>query len=169
VLDVTGAGPHSEVVPDFHEFYSDIASVLANDTTITTVLIKELSTGVSIPAAFEDITGGSASDLLPTSLAIRVSLDNQLGVNGGPYLAGFSTAALTTTGRLSSTVRTTLLGATDALASSLVTRGYQLRIDRPSVLTTVVAAQARIGERFDVIRRRTNDTPENYASTDLLV
>jgi hypothetical protein len=167
VLDVGAATPTSSAVAQVRGFYNDIIGEFSNEWHADAASVKQLSTGISSPATWETFAGSDAGDDLPSECAIRVSLDDQQGHRGGPFLGGFTTNALASDGRVAAATVTVIAGALDALASGLVSNGYQLRINRPTVSQTVVALRGRVGTVYDVIRKRRNNIAESYTSVDL--
>lgn len=166
-LDVSSDDAIADAVTRFHTFYGALLEIQSTSYHVLTCAIKNLGTGVTVFPIWEDQVGTNGAQLLPTQLAVRVSLDDNAGHRGGPFLCGFTEGNNADNGLLSSTHQTLIAGAVDSLAANLVTDGLQLRIDRPSVAGTVVALQCRVGQRFDVIRKRGNDTVESYVAASL--
>lgn len=155
-------------VSDLHAFYAAafLASV-SSHTHAVACTSKNLFTGSTIEEDWESISGDDLADLLPTQCAVRISLNSQSGVNGGPFLAGFSVNAVDENGDLVVGERTVLTSALGGLAESELSGGRQLGIERATVPEVVVASRGRVGTRFDVIRKRANDRAESYSTVDL--
>lgn len=148
-------------------FYNDLIARLSNDWHADAAHVRNLGTGVSFDATWESFAGTLTSDNLPTECAIRVSLNDLAGHNGGPFIAGSTIANVNPDGTIASSVTAVFIGAIDALASALLANGFQLRLNRPSVSQTVAPLQAKVGVVFDVIRKRRNAINESYVTASL--
>jgi hypothetical protein len=151
-----------------HDFYTSVAlHGLGSGWQATTCQSRNLDTGVTTDHTWATITGDDLAHMLPNQIAVRVSLSTLSGVNGGPFLAGFSESANDSTGTLNNTDQSDLADDVETLANDLDAIGCVLSIDRPTVPATVPAVRARVGQRFDVIRKRANELPETYESRTL--
>lgn len=169
VLDVVGGQSIAEVGPLFHAFYTDVAAEeLSSHCDIVGATAKNLGTLVQSEFSWENISGSDLDNMLPSQCAVRVSLTGPGGTHGGPFLAGFSINAVNDQGLLDPGHADALVAATVTLAEDLVTAGWALRIDRPSIASTVVASTVRVGERIDVIRKRANELSESYTVASLV-
>lgn len=169
VLDVTGGQDINDAGAIFNLFYEDLAafSQFSTDWSAVGATAKNLNTGVTTELTWSLETGVGTSSPLPPQLAIRVSLTGTGPVHGGPFINGWASAALDASGQLDPSGVTNLITALETLTSSLTGAGFALRIDRPTVDQTVGVVQGRIGERFDVIRKRANALPEAYVTFDV--
>lgn len=168
VRDVVGPTERGEVVSALHAMYTDIYLLhISSSAKAVSCQSKNLFTDTVTEEAWEDITGDDLSTLLPTQCAIRASLNSQTGVNGGPFIAGWSDNAVATGGLLEVADQTGLLAAVSGFADALLADDMTLCIERPTTEELVTADRARVGLRFDVIRKRANDLAESYAVADL--
>lgn len=149
-------------------FYNDLIASLSNDWHADSAHVRNLGTGVSFAASWETFAGEAGADNLPTECALRLSLSDLAGHNGGPYLSGFTVANLEGAGKAAIGTQTAIVGAVDALASGLLANGFQLRLNRPSVSQTVAPLQAKVGRTYDVIRKRRNQSDESYSTVSLV-
>jgi hypothetical protein len=164
VLDVGATDPIATAVAQVRGFYNDLTADLHTSWHAASVHTYNLSSGAATTPTWTSFAGANVSPILPTQVAVRVSLDDLIGHHGGPFIPGYTNASLSSIGTFDTAFRGRLLGAVEGLASGLLANGFQLRINRPSVGSTVAALQARVGTRFDVIRKRSDNTPESYAS-----
>lgn len=167
VLDTVGGQDRQVAVNIVHSFYNAILGALSDQCIGLTATTRELSTSVSTPRAWDDTPGSLSADLLPTECAVRVSLNDRNNHRGGPFLCGFTISSVESDGRLLELHQVLLADEVQDLAQNLLGLGWQLRINRPSVGNTVVALEGKVGEVFDVIRKRRNDIPESYLVRDL--
>lgn len=137
------------------------AAHLSNEWSAVGATARDLSNGITYDLSWNVIAGASATEKLPNQLAMRVSLSSTLGVNGGPFLCGFSQNA-NSDGVIDATTITDFSGALEDLWANLDGDGTFLGIDRPTIPAVVPVARMRLGARFDVIRRRANDLAEAY-------
>lgn len=168
VLDTVGGQDRQQAVDHFHQAYAGFNDTLSNDWTALNCTTVELSTGLGTVRDWETVTGQLTDENLPTECAIRISLTDLAGHNGGPFMAGWTAASLTVNGLLSSTAQTNLTGNLEGLNDLLQGDDFTLRINRPTVESTVPALRGRVGVVFDVIRRRRSAIPENYSSVSLV-
>lgn len=158
------AADEAQLAADFNNFYGDATDVLphlSNDWSATGATITRLGVPGANEASWTTATGAATGNNLPTQLAMRISLSRGV-VRGGPFISGFTVAALEATGLLTSALVTDFATSLDTLIGTLEGHDFSLAIDRPTVETVAVVTQARIGHRLDVIRKRGNDTPETY-------
>lgn len=166
---VGGTPDYLQVVDALEVFYGDLATNwLPVEFTAVGATVKALDTGITTEAAWNLITGQNVQDILPTQLAVRVSLSGAGGVQGGPFLPGWSKQASAEDGVIDSGVVTDIIDALDVLNTSTQAADFVIGINRPTTATVVQATQARVGQRFDVIRKRSNNNAEAYASTSLV-
>lgn len=164
---VAGGDPDFvQVVDALNVFYGALASEwLPTEFSAVGATVKALDTGVSQEGTWTPITGLNEQDILPTQLAIRVSLSASGGHQGGPFLAGWSKQASSEDGVVDAGVVTDIIDAIGVLDASVQAADFVIGIHRPTTSTVVQATQARVGQRFDVIRKRSNNNAEAYAST----
>lgn len=164
-----GGSPNAQACVDaLHLFYATLAGTwLPAEFTAVGATIKQLSTGITSEADWTTVTGVNAQDILPTQLAIRVSLNTAQGANGGPFIPGWSKQASAEDGVIDAGVVADLETALETLNTDVLAADYHIGLHRPTILEVDVAARARIGQRFDVIRRRANDQAEAYVSVPL--
>jgi len=157
-----------DAIEALHAAYASIFELdISSHTTCTGATFKNLGTGVVTEGDWSIITGDDLADLLPTSCAWRISLSANPNIHGGPFISGWSVNAVDANGDLLSANQTGLVDAVTALETSLSSSDWHIGIDRPTVPTVVDASQVRVGRRADVIRKRTNDLSEAYATGDL--
>jgi hypothetical protein len=164
VLDDAGGLDIATAIPAFRGFYIDLQDLMSDIWAARTATSRNLFTGATRDHAFADFGGPGTGEPLPNQLAVRISLRSGLGVNGGPFISGWNSSVLSGDGTVSAAAKATIVGAVTALDDTLDAAGWRLMIDRPTVPETVTASEARVGERFDVIRGRARDVPELYSS-----
>ena len=164
VLDVTTGQDVNELAAIFRDFYIAAAALeMSSWTTIIGARAKNLGTGlVTDLAPFVAVDGDDLADPMPTQIGVRVSLTGPAGLNGGPFIPGWSKNAGDEFGLFSHASQ--LATAAHDLCTDLVAAGWQLRIDRPTLSQTVAVLSGRVGKRFDVIRKRANDIVEGYTA-----
>lgn len=170
VLDPTTSGDVDEIQSAFAAFYADIAALAVSDQwTYNFLRCKNLGTEVVYDLAVNPALAGSdtTNDPLPNQLAVRVSLKALPNINGGPFLTGFTTAAVGDSGELANGTLLDIVQAVDDLSTNLTGNQFAIGIQRPSALTCVEAESARVGAKFDVIRKRANERLENYEIVSL--
>lgn len=167
---VDGLNPdYLQVVDALEVFYGALATDwLPVEFTAVGATVKALDTGISTEASWNLITGQNVQDILPTQLAVRVSLSGAGGVQGGPFLPGWSKQASAEDGVIDSGAVTDIIDGIDTLNTAVQAADFVIGIHRPTNSTVVQATQARVGQRFDVIRKRSNNNAEAYASTILV-
>lgn len=161
-FDPTAAQNPQEVATRLRAFYSAIhgETGFSGSAGSDGCTIKDLFSGISSEASWAATVGAGSGTRLPPQLAVRISLRAN-SVDGGPFLSGFTTAAVETVGpavddALIADIATSWNGMVEGLTSD----GWVLHLDRPSVPGTLQVTQATIGNRFDVIRKRANDLVE---------
>lgn len=165
VLDPGGAQDVSELTVPLAALYTDIFDLeISSHTTRVGATARNLLTSATVELAVGSDAGNDLADPMPSQIAARVSLSSSSVVRGGPFIAGWSKNAGDDGGLLSSANQTGLATAVGDFWDAIDTLGWTLAIDRPSVETVVAVASARVGQRFDVIRKRANDIAEAYAS-----
>lgn len=168
-VEVSPGSTPQDAVDDLHAFYAGLfATWMASECTAVGAVIKDLASGVSSEAAWESIAGSNVQDILPTQLAIRLSLSDDIGTRGGPFIPGWAKQASAEDGVIDSGVVTDISSELATLDTAVTTNGYRIGIHRPSVPDVRVATVGRVGERFDVIRKRANALSEGYTSTILV-
>lgn len=166
--DVPDAAVAQEVADVMHQLYFDIFD--ARSTALASAVTCEytpLFTGGNIGLDWTTVTGGVATDLVPTECAVRFSLRSlPSGVGGGPFFPGWAVNALDADGTLDDATVAVIVTALEAMVLGLsgTTGPAQLGIHRPTTETVVEATSIRVGRVFDVIRRRRNELPEDYAT-----
>jgi len=158
----------TDLIEQLHLAYAGIAALdLSSHTTITGCTVKNLGTGIVSEGSWSIITGDDLADLLPTSCAWRISLSANPNVHGGPFISGWSVNAVDANGDLLTANQDGLVTVVTDLETALAGADWHIGIDRPTVPTVVDASQVRVGRRADVIRKRTNDLSEAYATGEL--
>ena len=147
-----------------HQLYEDIyASGISDDTKAVAATMKNLGTGLLSDASWAEIVGATATPMLPTQCAIRVTLAGSGQTRGGPFIAGWHRTSLGPDGQvLDDTPRNNLVTALETFWAAADAAGWSLLIDKPTTSSPVVVSSIRVGHRFDVIRKRANDLPEAY-------
>jgi len=166
-VDGTAGTPDvQDAIDDLHDFYTDLAAAAwTAQVSAVSAHWRKLNGTTHGDGSWTPITGANAGPNLPTECALRVSLTGIDGSRGGPFLAGFRAGDLDTNG--TSAIASDIKDLVVALNTALTGHDFQLSIDKPTSSSVVAAAQVRVGEVFDVIRRRRNDLPENYATASL--
>lgn len=143
-------------------FYTALEAYLADTWSCTNLRIKNLGTGIYVDQVQSGLAGTSVENPLPPQCAIRASLKASPNINGGPFLCGWAVTASDEDGQVFTTVQDAIADAVETMQSNLLGNDWVLGIARPTLEQIVSAQQVRVGQRFDVIRRRANDTPEAY-------
>lgn len=147
-------------------FYEDIcgfASWLSENYKPTGAVLKQLVSGQTFELPWPTLEGSSSGEMLPTQLAVRVSLTAAPNIQGGPYLGGFVVAAVDGS-LVANSLLTDFKGALETMTAALTAGGCALGLHRPTVETVELVIQGRQGQRWDVINKRANDTPEGYTT-----
>lgn len=164
---VTGTGTPQSLSDAFHAFYTGIFDACANTSVAASFTLTQRVGNVPISATWSPIPGDdSVNPALPNEVALRVSLSGDNGVQGGPFLCGFSSAVLNDSGNLDSTIRTGFIGALTSLRDDLAAADWALAINKATTAVHVAVDTARLGSVFDVIRRRRNRLSESYVSVN---
>lgn len=161
-------GDVDDVVQALHDAYDAWTIWQGDEYTAVAARSTQLLTGIQVEHSWATITGVSTQDILPTQLALRASLNTTAGVNGGPFLAGWSKQASGSDGLVVTTVQQDVVDEVVTLQTAIGLAGWRLGIHRPTLEIVVPAVRVRSGQRFDVIRKRGNDTPENYVIATLV-
>lgn len=155
----------------FHNFYDELATgtapIFGEEWSATSYSRRHPSTGFVETPAWSLITGDNANDHLPTECAIRISINDGEGGRGGPFLAGFVVEGVTADGLFKGAYQNVIHDALQALVTDLADANAAVGLNHPTSETVTLAAQARVGQVFDVIRRRRSDISENYVSVTL--
>lgn len=160
-VDLSTTGDIQDVIDALHAFYTSIkADHWTADVSAVSATWRNLDGSDSGSGDWATITGTNSGALLPLECAIRVSLSRG-SVRGGPFLTGFRSGDLTTTGNLTAGGADDLADYVETLATFDVGT-WAMAIDSPTNSDTHVVSRIRVGEVFDVIRRRRNNLPENY-------
>lgn len=165
VLDDTGGQDITEITVSLAAFYTAIFDAeISSHTTRQGATARNLGTGVATELAIGTDTGNDLADPMPSQVAVRYSLSGLAGTHGGPFIAGWSKNAGDDAGLLSSANQTVLADALEDFWAAIDGLGWVLAIDRPTAETVDGVVQARVGQRFDVIRKRANDIAEAYVT-----
>lgn len=164
---VTTSTEEQDVVTALHSFYNDMAAVCSNEWTAQVATGRNLFANTSDDYDFEEIVGTLTGNNLPSQCAIRVSLTAEGNVQGGPFLTGFTVAALDASGLIASGTSSVIVTEVDELNTLVLAAGGFLAIHRPTVLSMSTVTKARVGQRFDIIRKRANDILEAYTVVSL--
>lgn len=158
----------ADLATALHAFYAEVYLLhISSHTKAVGATVKNLVTDVVTEATWATITGDDLADLLPTQCAVRLSLKALPNINGGPFLAGWSVNATDSDGLLNTSDQTGIQSALATLDDALIAADWRIGIKRPTVTDVALATQGRIGQRFDVIRKRANDLAEGYVTTVL--
>ena len=165
-----GTADYQDAADAVAGFYNstDIDDIMHTGWSFTSLTVRDLFNQTSPAVSFTPNTAGgeNSTDPLPTECAIRVSLSS-LQQRGGPFLGGFTAFSLATNGQLVGASRDNIVDAVEAMAAALDTAGGELALHLPTSQLVVSLVSARVGSTFDVIRRRRNNVPENYAMATL--
>lgn len=157
-----------DVVTALHTFYGEISDNMSTLWTYEIAQVRDLSLDTTRNAPFAAGTGVGAGDALPTQCAVRISLSNGLGVRGGPFLCGWRTTLVGVDGQLDLSAQGEIETEVGDLNTLVIAVGdCVIGIHRPGLELVVQASEARIGRRFDVIRKRANNTLEQYVPVTL--
>ena len=169
VEDLVGAQNPQEAGSRIAAFYEDIcgfASWLSTTYTVVGCTAKNLLTGATQEMTGFSFAGSSSAEQLPGQLGMRISLSGPNGARGGPFLTGFVVTAVDSTLIATSCV-SDFAGAFETMTAGFTSDDWTLRINSPTTDTVKQVTIGRIGRRWDVIRKRGNDTPEAYTSVDV--
>lgn len=163
------AANEQSCIDALHDFYEELTLnvTLSNDWSARGAVLRRLLAGTSLVGSWSILSGGNTTDNLPSQLAVRVSLASISGHNGGPFLTGWTVASNTADGQLLDTDQVDIVSALANLDTAIQALGGFIALNRPTAPEVVRVVQGRVGERFDVIRSRANDTPESYETTTL--
>lgn len=151
-----------DVITALHTFYDDLATGFwTAQTSAESATWRQLNTGDVGAGTWASIVGANAGPLLPPECAIRVSLSAPGNHRGGPFLTGFRSGSLDADGSFTGAAGVVTL-VTD-MQTALLADDWEIAIHGVKDLTTWIADKVRVGEVYDVIRRRRNQLPENYA------
>lgn len=168
-VEVSPGSNPQDAVDGLHAFYAELAALwFPGEYHAISASVKDLATGISVDGEWEALAGSQADDILPTQLAVRVSLSDDIGTRGGPFLGGWNKATAAEDGLVDNGAQAAVITALNNLDTAVTTDGYRIGIHRPTVPDVRVATMGRVGKRFDVIRKRGNNVPEAYASTSLI-
>lgn len=156
------AAARTAAVGRIHNFYNQIQGLLSDQYNAQVATVRDLFANVTYDEFFDDVPGTDTEVPLPTSTAIRVSLSGGTNVQGGPFLSGFTVTDLVSPGVLASAAQATIADEVEDLAEELDGLGLSLALDSPKNLALFTVHTVRVGERFDVIRKRANDLLESY-------
>lgn len=162
VEGAVGLALKTEAVNRIHNFYSQISSAMTVEWHAQVATVTDLFANSSQDIFFDDVDGAEVDAELPQQLAVRISLTAGVGVQGGPFLAGFTTAALAADGLVDSVTQTLIADEVEDLAEELDAEGLALALDSPTNTALFTVHTVRVGQRFDVIRKRSNDVLESY-------
>lgn len=164
--DATGAQDVAEVGAILAQFYTDIttfASWLSTAYSVVGAQAKALDTGNVTDLAGFTMNGSSTDELIPTQLAMRVSLKASPTLRGGPYLTGFVTNAIDG-GLITASCVSDFVDALEDFWGAVVAAGWQWCVDSPTDEIVQPVLSGRVGHRFDVIRKRAAQTAEAYSA-----
>ena len=162
VEGATGAPNKVEATNRVHNFYNQIAGELVVNWNAQVATVVDLFANTSTDVFFDDVPGTNIDGPLPSQLAVRVSLSAGVNVRGGPFLGGWPTSACDADGLLDSTIQTLVADEVEDLSDELVAEGMALALHSPTNVALFPVFQARVGQRFDVIRKRANEILESY-------
>lgn len=145
-------------------FYSALEGFLADTWTCDNMRIKNLGTGVYVDQPQSALAGTSEGNPLPPQIAVRSSLKASPNINGGPFLAGWAATQVDADGQLLAATQQEIADQVETMQTNLLVNDWVLCISRPTLEVMIAAEQVRVGQRFDVIRRRANDQPEQYVT-----
>lgn len=157
-----GLGNRQDAADALNQFYTDLKGYWTTLQGADSAAFVDLSDGFSIPATWTPVIGTAGSSALPQEVASRLSLDDGQGHRGGPFLPPPTTAGLASTGLMTTTYQDAIADAAVALNANALADDIDLRLDRPSVPSTVPVFRIRVGIVFDVIRSRRNALSESY-------
>lgn len=155
-------------VTALHQFYEAIKPFLHSTWTGQVATGRDLFLGTSADYPWADQVGGeSTAGPLPSQLAIRASLSTHTGQRGGPFLTGWATDIVDSAALVQAATATLIADEVEDLAEQLVLDGMALAIHLPTTSSVALADIVRVGQRFDIIRKRANAILEAYTARDL--
>lgn len=154
-----GADPQ-DAVAALRDFYLVWSNACNEDWEATGADVRDLAAEVSFGGTWATVPGQEdTNNPLPDEVAVRISFKAG-AANGGPYMCGLSVAHVDPTGNLAAGSRTAFAAGLSNLIDDLVAADFVLALDTKGSLETVT--QIRLGQVFDVIRRRRNKLSESY-------
>lgn len=153
----------------FQAFYSELATgaapIFGEEWSAVSYQRRDLFVGATDEPSWEELEGTNGADMLPYECALRISLTAGPGHRGGPFLAGMTVESLQSTGGLMKVAYQNVIhDALSALVSDLGDANAALGLHRPTTTTVGVVGTYKVGQVFDVIRRRRNQQLESYLS-----
>lgn len=158
----TLTGDHQDVADAFHQLYEDLAAVMTDPWTASQVSVRNLSSGDEVPVSWANIIAGLTNDAIPPECALRISLRAAGSVRGGPFISGWSIQVLDPAGNIDDPNRDIVVAAFTTFFATLAALDVFLSINRPTLEVLAHVVDARVGQVFDVIRRRRNSLNEDY-------
>lgn len=152
----------TEAVARIHNFYNQIQGYLSIGWAAQVATVTDLFANVSTDEPFSDVSGTSTDFAMPFQVAIRVSLTAGVATKGGPFLTGWATEAVGAGGLIDDTLQILVADEVEDLAEELDGTGLGLALDSPTNSALLTVHTVRVGQRFDVIRKRANDQLEQY-------
>lgn len=166
VIDEVGGQDVNELATIVHDLYADIFALdISSHSAALGATVEKLSDGTRTELSFASITGDDLADPFPPQIAARVSLTAAGNRHGGPYITGWSKNAGDDQGQLQE--QGALALAVANYFDALNTAGWFPGIDSPTDEQVYPVLSAKVGKRFDVIRKRANEIPE--AATPIAV
>lgn len=151
----------NDVGAALHTFYDGLSSAFwTAQTSATSGTWRTLTGSDSGVFSWASITGANAGPLLPTECAIRISATAPFNRHGGCFLTGFRGGSLDTGGVFTGASDVATLITT--LWQDVFDANYEFVLADRVALDVNVVNRFRVGEVFDVIRKRRNDLPEAY-------
>lgn len=162
--DVVDATARTNLATRFHQFYDALSPALITDWHASTCLIRDLFANVTYEMPWEDIPGENIDGPLPQQVSVRVSLSAGANARGGPFICGWPVSAVDANGLLDVTDQTLVADEVEDLGEGIDGDGMALGLHSPTSSAVLTVFQARVGQRFDVIRKRSNDILEAYVA-----
>lgn len=167
--DVAGDTEAQAVVDALHAFYTSVGDDFwTTATSAVNASYRWLDGSGTFPASWTTITGDTATDLLPTECALRLSIRTLPEASrGGPFLAGFGVQTIEPDGTFTPALQTTLQGYVQTLVDDVDAVPATFGLNSPTVPEVKAASSIRIGAVFDAIRARRRDIPEAYVLVNI--
>lgn len=162
VEGATSLALKEEAVARVHNFYNQIDALLCDTWEAQVATVHDLFANTSQDVFFDDVAGTSAFGPLPQQIAVRVSLSAGVNVRGGPFLTGFASDRVDADGLFDSASQIIVADEAEDLAEELAAEGLGLALHSPTNTALFTVYQVRVGQRFDIIRKRANEILESY-------
>lgn len=163
-----GVADHDAIVLKWLAFWGEIRGDFPDDTVMSgvkTMLINTSGNTIQTRETGLSSAGTSTAANMPSEVSVCVSLLTESASRGGRgrfYLPNPTTAALATTGRLDGTVQDNIADAAQVLLGADTATGLFSIVASAADVQLRPVLNVRVGDVFDVQRRRRDDLTEIY-------